>query len=98
MTTPQAISKILKNAEFKMSVVRNGRVASYRLPGVHVQKDYMGRVVVCVAHKESWNESQRMESRSAKLATRASVIEFLQSRGYSIQESDVYPDGIIVSK
>ena len=98
MTTPQAVSKMLKNAEFKMSVVRNGRVASYRLPGVYVRKDYMGRVVVCVAGKESWNEEQRIESMAARLSTRASVIEFLASKGYATQDSDVYPEGIIVSK
>ncbi len=98
MTTPQAISKIIKNAGFQMSKVRNGRVASYRLEGVYVEKDYMGRVTVNFAQKESWNDSQRTANRSAQSATKASVIDFLKSSGYTVEPSDVYSSGIIVTK
>jgi hypothetical protein len=96
MATPQAISKIIKNAGFKMSQVRNGRVASYRHEGVFVEKDYLGRVTVRVAQKESWNDGQRSESKAVRLATQSSVAELLKSKGYTLADSDVYEGGVVV--
>lgn len=97
MTNPQSISRIIKNAGFKMSQVRKGRIASYRLEGVYVQKDYMGRVVVSVATKESWNEEQRAEAKAARLNIQQSVNELLNLKGYTLEPSDVYKGSVVVT-
>jgi hypothetical protein len=83
-TTPQAISRVLKNAGFKISKQYRGRICYMNTEGFQVHRDWQKNIVVNYVFRTAG--FGRLDDVVAKMKTEKQAVEFLQSRGYIVEQ------------
>lgn len=85
-TTPQGISRVLKNAGFKMSHEYRGRITWMDTEGFKVKQDYEKNIFIQYVFRTAG--FGRLDDVVSKIKTEEKAVKFLQSRGYSVEQGE----------
>ena len=85
-TTPQGISRVLKNAGFQISHDYKGRITYHHSEGFQVRRDWRKEVVINYVFRT--HGFSRVDSVTKKMEVEKSAVAFLESRGYSVEKGE----------
>ena len=85
-TTPQAISRVLRNADYTMSREYMGRICYMSTEGYYVRRDWRGNVYFAYTFRTG--SSSRLNKVIELMEKEQEAVKFLQSRGYTVEKGE----------